>query len=56
MLVSYKIAALPVAQYLTVGGAEAPGSRDDRERGAAVDRAEVVLHVGCHVGVWWAEG
>lgn len=56
MLVSYKITAVPVAQRLTVGRAEAPGSRDDGERGAAVDGAEVVLHVGCHVGVWWAEG
>lgn len=56
MLVSCKIAALPVAQCLTVGGAKAPGSRDDGERGAAVDRAEVVLHVGCHVGVRRAEG
>lgn len=53
---SYKIAAAPVAQCLTVGGTEAPGSRDDGERGAAVHRAEVMLHVGCHVGVWWAEG
>lgn len=56
MLVSYKIAAVPVAQRLTVSGAEAPGSGDDGERGAAVDGAEVVLHVGCHVGVRRAEG
>lgn len=56
MLVSYKIAAVPVAQHLTVSGAEAPGSGDDGERGAAVDGAEVVLHVGCHVGVRRAEG
>lgn len=53
---SYKIAAVPVAQCLTISRAEAPGSRDDGERGAAVHRAEVVLHVGCHVGVRGAEG
>lgn len=41
---------------LTVGGAEASGSGDDGERGAAVDGAEVVLHVGRHVGVRRAEG
>jgi len=41
---------------LTIGGAEPSGSGDDGERGAAVDRAEVVLHVGRHVGVRWAEG
>lgn len=56
MLASHTIAAVPVAQRLTVGGAEAPGSRDDGECGAAVDRAEVVLHVGRHVGVRRAEG
>lgn len=56
MLVSYKIIAVPTAQRLTVSRAEAPGSRDDGERGAAVDGAEVVLHVGCHVRVRWAEG
>lgn len=39
-----------------IGGAEPSGSGDDGERGAAVDRAEVVLHVGRHVGVRWAEG
>jgi len=48
--------AVAVAQRLTVGGAEAPGSGDDGERGAAVDGAEVVLHVRCHVGVRRAEG
>lgn len=56
MLVSYKIAAVPVAQCPTVSRAEASGSRDDGERGAAVDGAEVMLHVRCHVGVRWAEG
>lgn len=53
---SYKIAAVPVAECLTIGRTEAPGSRDDGERGAAVHGAEVVLHVGCHVGVRGAEG
>lgn len=72
MLVSYKIAAVQTARCehpghggtgrmwwgrsLTISRAEPSGSRDDGERWAAMDRAEVVLHVGRHVGVRWAEG
>lgn len=41
---------------LTVSGAEAPGCRDRGERGAAVHGAEVMLHVGTHVGVGGVEG
>ena len=36
---------------LTFGRAESSGCRDHGEGGAAVDRAQIVLHVGTDVGV-----
>lgn len=49
-------AASALLLLLTIGRAEAPGGRDHGERGAAVHRPEVVLHVRVHVRVVGAEG
>lgn len=41
---------------LTVSRAQSSCCGDHGESGAAVDRAQVVLHVWVDIRVWWVEG
>lgn len=40
---------------LTFSWAQSPGSGDHGEGGASMYGAQVVLHVGADVRMWWAE-